>query len=180
MEYRSTLSDTSIANLRLILGHTVHSLSSPNLDAAGPELASWALSIWMEKGRYITFECEWRETPVFMLDFWTIHVAENSHPLRIKTDESGALISPCSISIYNATPVEAIDVYRFSDSHEDKGISEAVEYDGALVFRCQNEKQFAIFCSLHGPGLAEYLRFTESPEVIARVLATEVLRLTLQ
>jgi hypothetical protein len=179
MEDKSKLSDESIANLRRILGRSIHTIFAPNLDAAGPHLASWALSMMKGVGSFITFECERRETPYFMLDSWIIHVAESSQPLRIERNESDGLISCSTISIYNATPVEAIDVYRFTDSHEDKGVSEAVEYDGAIIFRCEQGKQFAIGCSLNGPGIAEFVHFSEDTGVIADLIGSGKLRLTL-
>ena len=171
----SQLSESSVTALRSLLGRSIFTIFTPNLDAAGAHLAAWKLSMLLEKDSFVTFECEWTETPTFLMDSWQIFVTVSSSPLGIASDNTGALLAPCTISMYGATPIRQISVYRFADRHE----NEAVQYDGTIVFACEGGRRFAIGCMLNGPGIATYLHFSENEEVIRMMLSESTERLVI-
>jgi hypothetical protein len=82
--------------------------------------------------------------------------------------------------MYGATAIRSIEVYQFRDAYESGGISEAVEYDGAIRFCCDEGRQFAIGCLLNGPGAATYLHFSEDQTVVADMLREASVRLVLE
>lgn len=180
MSREQFLTDQSIAALRRLLGRTIYTIYAPNLDAAGAHLAAWTLSMSLEKNSFMNFSCQWSETPHFLNDAWQITVAEGKGPLGIRVDESGALISPCTISMYKAKPIERIEILAFTNAADNEGVEETVNYDQALLFTCEGARAFCIGCLHHGPGIAEWMHFSEGPEVINEIVAGSSVRLVLE
>jgi hypothetical protein len=173
------ISNSSIAILQGLIGKTIHTIFTPHLDAAGPHLAAPTLSMLASKDHFINFSCKWSETPQFLNDSWQITVAEHSDPLDIAQNASGALIDPCSISMYHATPIEKIEILEYSYAAEGEGAEEAVTYDQAILFHCA-DRSFCIACMLNGPGIAEYLHFSENVEVIQQMVSESTVRLVIE
>jgi len=174
------LTDESVAALRRLLGRVIHTIYTPNLDAAGAHLAAWTLSMLLDKDSFMNFSCEWFETPHFLNDSWQITVAEARSPLKITVNESGALIAPCTISMYKAKPISKIEIFAFTNAADNEGIEETVNYDQAILFTCDGARPFCIGCMLNGPGIATYLRFSEYPEVIQEIVDGSTVRLVLE
>jgi len=172
------LSDDSIATLRRLLGVSIHKIFTPSLDAAGAHLAAPSLSFLLGKDSFINFSCVWHETPKFLNDSWQLEVCEATDPTNIKMDSSRALLEPCSISLYHSKPIATIEIfnYRLLDDEEE----ENVHYDQAILFRCTDGRAFCISCMLNGPGIAEFLHFSEDQIVIREMLNSSNLRLTLE
>jgi hypothetical protein len=158
---------------------TIHTIFSPNLHAAGAHLAARTLSMLLSKGDFMNFRCEWSETPRFMNDSWQITVAEDVVPLNIATNDSGALIEPCKISMYQAKPIRKIEVFCYTNLPDGETEEETVNYDQAILFSCEDDRAFCIGCSLNGPGVADYLHFSEDPEVIRSITEGSSIRQTL-
>jgi len=175
---RSQLSDESIIALESLIGSTIHTIFATNLDAAGGHLAGWKLSMMLSNKLFMTFECEWQETPFFLMDSWGIKVKLAQNPLGIALNADGALIDCSHIHIYESSSIERIEVYRFADEYQRDEVAESVEFDGALVFRSQR-RDFVIGCSMDGPGIATYLHFSEDARVIAELTDGAECRLVL-
>ena len=180
MAQEQFLSPGSVAGLRRLIGREIYTIFAPNLDAAGSHLAAWTLSMLLEKDRFLNFSCEWSETPYFLNDSWQITVAEGQSPLNIAKNESGALISPCTINLYGAKPITKIEIFSRSNISANEGIEETVNYDQAIVFQCEEGRAFCIGCLLNGPGIATYLHFSENREVIAAIVAESSVRLVVE
>jgi hypothetical protein len=174
------LSNESISTLRRLIGVSIHTIFAPTLDAAGAHLAAWKLSMLISKDNFVNFSCEWAETPRFMNDSWLITVSESSDPIGIERNESGALVSPCTISMYYAKPIRKIEIFDYSYSENDEDQEESVHYDQAILFNCEEKRSFCIACMLNGPGIAEYLHFSEDNRVIQEMLSESNRRLVLE
>jgi len=133
----------------------------------------------LSKDAFINFSCKWSETPQFLNDSWQITVAKDGEPLDIAQNASGALIDPCTISMYHATPIEKIEILEYSYAAEDEGPEEAVAYDQAILFHCA-DRNFCIACILNGPGIATYLHFSENAEVIQQLVSESTVRLVIE
>jgi hypothetical protein len=177
---QNPLSDESVSVIRKLLGVKVHTIFAPNLDAAGAHLAASKLSILIKKDHFVNFSCEWSETPRYLNDSWLIEVAESSNPIGIQQDDSGALIAPCTISLYRAQPIIKIQIYDYCYAPEDEGPEESVQYDQAILFHCAEERAFCIGCLLNGPGIANDLHFSEDAGVIQELLNGSTNRLVLE
>jgi hypothetical protein len=173
------LSNDSISTLRTLLGLTIHTIFAPPLDAAGAHLAAWKLSLLVSQDKFVNFTCEWSETSRFLHDFWLITVSESSDPVGIDKNESGALVGASTISMYHAKPIQKIEIFECSYT-ENEYPEESVHYDQAILFRCEEERNFCIACMLNGPGIAEYLHFSEDGGVIQEMLSQSVRRLILE
>jgi len=173
------LTDESISVLQRLVGLGVHRLYAPKPDVAGAHLAAWTLSMLSGQGDFVNFSCEWSETPHFMNDSWQITVAEASIPLKIATDEKGALLGPCTISMYHAKPIRKIEVFSYTNVSDNDGAEETVNYDQAILFTCEGDRVFCIGCMLEGPGIATFLHFSEDPAVIQTIVEGSAIRLTL-
>jgi hypothetical protein len=173
------LSSNSISALRTLLGKSIHTLWAPNLDAAGAHLASWTLSMLLGQGSFMNFSCEWHETPKFLNDSWLITVREDSGPLNITRDDTGSFHGVCTINMYFAMPIKRIDIFAYTNSGDDQGSEEVVNYDQAILFTCEGERAFCIGCMLNGPGIATYLHFSEDQTVIQTIVEHSTIRLTL-
>jgi hypothetical protein len=107
-----------------------------------------APSLSIEKGSkaYIAISCEWFETPHSWADYWRIVISETSIPKGIEVRSDGALVAPCTISLYNAEPISSIEVHsnRWDWSHDDE--EEHVEYDSALLFHMTDSRVFCVWC----------------------------------
>jgi hypothetical protein len=152
---------------------------APNLDAAGAHLAAWTLSMLLDKDRFMNFSCEWSETPHFLNDSWQITVAENSAPLKIAKNDDGALLDPCTVSMYDARSIKKIEIFSYSNASDNEGVEETVNYDQAIIFSCEEERSFCIGCMLNGPGAATNLHFSENPAVIRSIVEGSSIRFTL-
>ena len=179
MSKQEFLSEDSVSALRQLLGKTIHTLFAPNLDAAGGHLAAWTLSMQLSKGSFMNFSCEWSETPHFLNDSWQITVAEGHDPLKIQINDTGSLMAPCTISMYEAKPIKRIDIFAHTNSADDEGPEEIVNYDQAILFTRDGDTGFCIGCMLNGPGIATHLHFSEDSEVIRTMVDGASIRLTL-
>ena len=173
------LSESSILVLRELLGLTIHTIFAPNVDAAGAHLAAWKLSMFLKKDLFVNFSCQWSETPRYLNDSWLIEVAEAVEPIGILRNESGALIEPCTISMYKAQPIKKIEIFEYRYDL-DEGAEESVNYDRAIVFRCAEGRSFCISCMLNGPGIATYVHFSEDDDVIREMIDQSSIRLVLE
>jgi hypothetical protein len=172
------LSESSIL-ARGLLGLTIHTIFAPNLDAAGAHLAAGKLSMLLQKDLFLNFSCKWSETPLYLNDSWLIEVAPSTEPIGILRNASGALVEPCTISMYKAQPIRKIEIFEYR--HDlDEGTDESVHYDRAIVFRCAEERSFCISCMLNGPGTADYLHFSEDNGVIQEMIDEATIRLVLE
>jgi hypothetical protein len=179
MSGQKSLSTNSISALRKLLGKTIYTLWAPNLDAAGAHLASWTLSMLLDQNSFMNFSCEWDETPKFLNDSWLITVGEDSSPLNIARDDTGAFLGVCNIRMYSATPIKRIDIFAYTNSGDNEGPEETVNYDQAILFTCEGERAFCIGCMLSAPGVATYLQFSEDQTVIQTIVEHSAIRLTL-
>jgi hypothetical protein len=179
MSGQKRLSTNSISALRKLLGTTVHTWWATNLDAAGAHLASWTLSMLLGQKSFMNFSCEWHETLKFLNDSWLITVREDSSPLNINRDDTGAFLGVCTINMYSATPIKRIDIFEYTNSADNEGPEETVNYDQAILFTCEGERTFCIGCMLNGPGIATYLRFSEDQTAIQTIVEHSTIRLTL-
>ena len=173
------LSTESISALRQLLGKTIHTIWAPNLDAAGAHLAAWTLSMLLGQGSFMNFTCQWHETPYYLNDSWQITVTEDSDPINIAKDSTGAFLGVCNISMFFAKPIEKIDIFAYTNSADNEGPEETVNYDQAILFSCEGEKAFCIGCMLNGPGIATYLHFSEDRSAIQTIVERSTIRLTL-
>ena len=179
MSGQKFLSTESISALRQLLGKTIHSIWAPNLDAVGAHLAAWTLSMHLSQRSFMNFSCEWDETPQFLNDSWLITVKEDSSPLNIAQNETGAFLGVCNIDMYHAKPIIKIDIFAYTNCADNEAPEETVNYDQAILFTCENEKAFCIGCMLNGPGIAEYLHFSEDWSAIQEILEHSSIRLTI-
>jgi hypothetical protein len=129
---------------------------------------------------FLNLSCQWSETPHFLNDSWQITVAEQRYPLKIAVSESGELISPCTISMYEAKPIEKIEIFAFTNSADNEGDLETVSYDQAILFNCAGARTFCVGCMLDDPGMAEYLHFSEDQAVIENIVDGSSIRLVLE
>jgi hypothetical protein len=179
MSGQKFLSTDSISALRKLLGKTIHTLWAPNLDAAGTHLASWTLSMLLGQNSFMNFSCEWHEMPHFLNDSWQMTVNEDSGPLNIVREDTGAFLGVCTINMYFAKPISRIDVFTYTNSADKEGPEETVNYDQAVLFTCEGDRTFCIGCMLNGPGIATYLHFSEDQSVIQTIVEHSTVRLTL-
>ena len=70
--------------------------------------------------------------------------------------------------MYLAKPIRQVEI--FSCHFEDDDLEESVHYDQAILFHCEEERNFCIACMLNGPGIAEYLHFSEDKDTIQEML----------
>jgi hypothetical protein len=179
MSGQKFLSTESISALRQLLGKTIHNIWAPNLDAAGAHLAAWTLSMLLGQDSFMNFSCEWDETPQFLNDSWLITAKEDSSPLNIVKNETGAFLGVCNIKMYRAKPIRKIDIFAYTNGADDQAPEETVNYDQAILFTCENEKAFCIGCTLNSPGVATYLNLSEDRSTIQEILEHSSIRLTL-
>jgi hypothetical protein len=179
MSGQKFLSTNSISALQKLLGKTIHSLWAPNLDAAGAHLAAWTLSMHLGQHSFMNFSCEWHETPKFLNDSWLITVKEDSSPLNIARNDTGAFLGVCNINIYFAKPIKRIEIFAYTNSTDNEDPEETVNYDQAILFTCEGGRAFCIGCMLNGPGIATYLHFSEDQSVIQTIVEHSTVRLTL-
>jgi hypothetical protein len=172
------LSAASVSTLRRLLGTSIHTIFAPTLDAAGAHLAAWKLSMLLQKNLFVNFACKWSETPRYLNDSWLIEIEESNEPSDIPLDASGALIAPCTITMYEAKPIRKIEVFEYHDDL-DKEIEESVCYDRAILFTCEGNRRFCISCMLNGPGTANYLHFSEDDAVIQQMISETTMRISL-
>jgi hypothetical protein len=99
-----------------------------------------------------------------------------TNPVGIAVNSDGALVAPCTINLYNATPISSIEVYCNCWEWSDDDAAERVEWDSALLFEMQQDRRFCIWCQLDGPGIATEVSYTEKQELIEDVLKNASLR----
>jgi hypothetical protein len=172
------LSSASISSLRNLLGRSIHTIFTPHLDVAGAHLAAPQMSMLVSKDIFINFSCDWSETPRFLNDSWLITVSESRNPIGIDRDESGALLEPCTISMYRAKPIRNIEIFEYQDEDHETP-EESVHYDQAIHFKCDEDRSFCIACMLNGPGISEYLHFSEDVHVIREMASQSKCRVVL-
>jgi len=80
--------------------------------------------------------------------------------------------------MYHAKPIRKIEIFDYQYS-EDEPPEEAVHYDRAIVFSCDEGRSFCIACMINGPGISEYLHFSEDARVIQEMICESKSRLIL-
>jgi hypothetical protein len=182
-EYSVRISDDGLSVLRSMIGNRFHTIYAPCLNVAGADLAAPSLSIlvfdrvtgnW--RNEYIVIRCNWHETPLMLNDYWQILVSREDKPNQIDVNSTGAVVAPCTINYYQATPITKIEVYEFE--WVDQG-QESIRYDNAIRFEQGNGQAFCVACQLNGPGIATDVHISEDPVVISQFLAGSRLRLCL-
>lgn len=185
-DYSAQISEAGLSVLQSMIGNSFFSIYAPCLQVAGSHLTAPSLSIpvfdrvtgnWSRQ--YIVIQCNWSETPLTFTDYWQMLVSRGEKPDRIDVDPTGAIIAPCTIKYFRATPICKIDVYEFERSIEvDRG-RETVKYDQGIRFETESGKTFCIACLLNGPGIATEVSISEDDETIGRFLEGSRLRVRL-
>lgn len=185
-EYSALISEAGLSVLRGMIGNRFHTILSPCLQVDGAHLTAPSFSIlvfdkvtrnWAEQ--YIVVRCKWYETPLVFSDYWQILVSCEDRPDQIDVDSAGAVVAPCTINFYLATPITKIEVYEFEWSDEVDLGRETVRYDKAIRFEQESGKTFCIACQLNGPGIATDVHISEDAATISQFLHGSRLRVCL-
>ena len=186
-EYRAQISDADVSVLRSMIGNRFYTVYAPCLQVAGAHLTAPSFSIpvfdkitgnWSH--RYVVIRCEWSETPVALSDYWQMYVSCESDPHGIEVNSTGAIVAPCTIKYFQATPISKIEIYEFRWSAGLKNGQETVVYDQAIRFEQENGKAFCIACQLDGPGVATEVHISEDEETIRQFLEGAHLRMRVE
>jgi hypothetical protein len=185
-DYFAQASDAGLSVLRSMIGNCFHSIYAPCLQVAGAHLTAPSFSIpvfdritghW--SNRYVVIRCNWSETPLTLTDYWQMLVSCEAKPDRIDVDSTGAIVAPCTIKYFQATPIRKIEVYEFKRSPGlDQG-RETVRYDQGIRFEQESGKAFCIACQLDGPGIATEVHISEDDATISQFLEGSRLRVCL-
>jgi len=143
-------------------------------------ITSPSLSIECGPQAYSAISCAWFESAHSFKDYWRLSIAETASPAGIEVRSDGAIVSPCTINLFGATPISSIEIYSSQWKWSDCEAEERVEWDSALLFYLQDRRRFCIWCQLDGPGIATEVSFTESLDVIQHALIDAALRLRIE
>lgn len=177
------ISTDGLSALRNLLGMTVHRIHAPCLQVAGSHLTAPSFSIpvttqtdsgW--EHRFTVIRCDWFETPKLLNDYWDLHVVEQDKPDNIPVNSTGAIVAPCTVNFWAASPIIRIDIYGFEWILEGTDSGESVSYDNAIRFQTSGGKSFCVACQLDGPGIATEVHLSENDENIRQFLADATLR----
>jgi hypothetical protein len=100
-------------------------------------------------------------------------------PDQIDVDPSGAVVAPCTIKFYQATPVTKIEIYEFESSSEFDEGRETLRFDQAIRFEQESGRSFCVACQLNGPGVATEVHISEDEGTIHEFLDGSRLRVCL-
>jgi len=92
----------------------------------------------------------------------------------------GAIVAPCTINLFGATPISSIEVYSSRWEWSSGEAKECIEWASALLFHLQDRRRFCVWCQLDGPGIATEVSFTESLDAIQHALIDAELRLRIE
>jgi hypothetical protein len=171
------LDDEAHRSLRNLIGITPHRILTPCIQVAGTHFTSPSLSIERGRKSYTSISCVWFESPHTFKDYWRLSVIETPSPAGIEVRSDGAIVAPCTINLFGATPIASIEIYGSRWEWSDDEAEERVEWDSALLFRLLDNQHFCVWCQLDGPGIATEVSFTESNELTAEVLREAALRI---
>jgi hypothetical protein len=174
------LDDESHQSLTKLIGIDPWRILTPCIQVAGAHFTSPSLSIECGPRTYSTIHCEWFESPYTLKDYWRLSIKEAASPAGIEVRSDGAIVAPCTINLFGATPIAAIEIHSSRWSFWDCDAEERIEWDSALLFRLRDHRRFCIWCQLDGPGIATEISFTESPQLIEEVLKDTTLRIRIE
>jgi hypothetical protein len=181
--YTRQISDEALLALRNLIGKTVGRIYASCLQVAGAHYTAPSFSIPVttqtDSGwdhRFTVIRCDWFETPKLLNDYWKIHVIEQEKPDGIETNSTGAIVAPCTVSFWHASPITRIDIHSFQWIVEGEDSEESVLYDNAICFRTSSEKSFCVACQLNGPGIATEVHLSGDAETIQEFLTDSTLR----
>ena len=181
-QYSAQISEEGLSVLLGTLGYGVYTIYSPCLQVAGMHLTSPSFSVPIfnkETGhfshQYLVVRCLWSETPLLLTDYWQLLVSLEDKPDGIDVNPTGAVVAPCTIKYFQATPIVKIDIYEY----EWQSDSEAVTYDNAIRFEQESGSAFCIACQLNGPGIATEVHISEDEVTIQEFLDGSHIRLSL-
>jgi hypothetical protein len=173
------LDDGSRRSLKNLIGIFPWRILAPRIQVAGMHLTSPSLSI--ERGQsYSAISCVWFESPHTFKDYWRLSITEAPSPAGIEVRSDGAIVGPCTINLFHATPISAIEIYSSRWEWSDGEAEESVEWDSALLFHLQDRRRFCVWCQLDGPGIATEVSFTENHELMADILMEAALRIRIE
>ena len=185
-EYSAQISEAGLQVLRSMIGNRFHSIYAPCLQVASAHLTAPSFSIlvfdkitrnW--SNQYVVIRSNRYESPVTLTDYWQMLVSCEDKPDQIDVDSTGAVVAPCTIKYYQATPVTKIEIYEFEWSDELNQVRETVRYDQAIRFEQESGKAFCIACQLNGPGIATEVHISEDEATIGQFLEGSRLRVCL-
>lgn len=184
--YAAQISEDGLLILRGLIGRQIFRVLAPCLQAAGAHFAAPSLSIpfsdevagkWSH--RYVNIRCEWSETPLTLTDYWDILITCENRPTGIDVDSRGAVVAPCTINFYMATPIKKIELYEFLWPVEPGDCTEAVRYDQAIRFEREDGTAICVACQLDGPGIATEVHISEDEVTIREFLEGSNLRVSM-
>jgi hypothetical protein len=184
--YSAPISEAGLSVLQSTIGNSFFTIHAPCLQVAGSHLTAPSFSIpvfdkvrgnWSKQ--YVVIKCTWSETPLSFTDYWQMLVSASEKPDHIEVDPTGAIIAPCTIRYFRATPICKIDVYEFECAVEVDGERELVKYDQGIRFETESGTAFCIACLLNGPGIATEVSISEDYTTICKFLEGSHLRVSL-
>lgn len=174
------LDEASLKALKSVLGLRLYRVLAPCLQVAEQEFASPSLSLERGAKGYLAIACAWLESPYTWTDYWRFLISEQAQPVGIEIAPDGAIISPCTIHLYQSHTISSIEIrsshWDWSDTEEE----EHVEFDSLLLFNTHEGRQFCIWCQLNGPGSATEVHFTQDRALISGLLTGTHMRLYLE
>ena len=153
---------------------------TPCIQVAGMHITSPSLSIERGPQAYSAISCAWFESPHTFKDYWRLSITETASPAGIEVRSDGALVSPCTISLFGATPISSIEIYNSRWDWSGGEAEERVEWDSAILFHLQDRRRFCVWCQVDGLGIATEVSFTESQELITGALIGAALRIRIE
>jgi hypothetical protein len=174
------LDEESMQSLERLIGITRWRILTPCIQVAGPHITSPSFSIPRGPQAYSAISCAWFETPHTFSDYWRLSVTEAPSPMGIDVRSDGAIIAPCTINLFQVTPISLIEIYSSRWEWASGEAEERVEWDSALLMHLQDRQRFCVWCQLDGPGIATEVSFTQSPDLIAEVLKEATLRMRIE
>jgi hypothetical protein len=166
-----------------LIGRTVHTIYAPSLQVAGKHLTAPSLALPVLEDRihrYAVVRCRWSETPHTYTDYWEVLVSSEDKPGGFEVNSENALVEPCTINFFDATPINRIEIFSFEWSAGEGHRLETVEYDRAIRFQLEDGSAFCISCQLDGPGIATEVHISEDEGTIRQFLQGSRLRLTVK
>ena len=174
------LDDESQRSLMNLIGVRPSRILTPCIQLAGMHLTSPSLSIERARQSYSAISCVWFESPHTFKDYWHLSITETPSPAGIEVRSDGAIIAPCTINLFDATPISSIEIYNSRWDWSGGEAEERVEWDSAILFHLQDRRRFCVWCQVDGPGIATEVSFTESQELITGALIGAALRIRIE
>jgi hypothetical protein len=172
--------DVSHRSLMKLIGVNPWRILAPCIQAAGMHFTSPSFSIERGSSAYSTINCAWFESPHTFTDYWRLSIADAASPAGIAVRSDGAIVAPCAIKLFGATPIASIEIHSSRWGWSDSDAEECIEWDSAILFQLQGRRHFCIWCQIDGPGIATEVSFSESRELIREVLKDATLRIRIE